>query len=270
MFNAVDVEKQALEIRQKNNIQTYGIKDIFSLIEDMGIDMIRYPFGKEVLCGLSSVYRDKKVIISNSSEILTREIFTVAHELGHLIYDFDQNRQGVKVDVDIENDLRNSVSEERADYFAACLLMPKEKIENFIRYELKKSLDDIKALDIVRMQGEFNTSYASTVLRLTELGLIRKVQKNQLFDERNQKSSMLLFRMINADEGLLRATEKIEVPTRYLYYLVSNYENGFVPYTALEKAFNLIGKSPAEEFNNKGEEFDEDEMEENLDEVFEY
>jgi len=65
--------------------------------------------------------------------------------------------------------------------------------------------------------------------------------------------------------------EKIEVPTnKYLYYIVSNYENGFVPYTALEKAFNLIGRSPAEELNKKVTEIDNDETEEKLEEVFEY
>jgi aryl-phospho-beta-D-glucosidase BglC (GH1 family) len=66
-INKRDIEKKAMEIRQENNIQTYGIKDIFSLIEQKGIHHIRYPFGKDVLLGFATVYEGKRVIVSNSS-----------------------------------------------------------------------------------------------------------------------------------------------------------------------------------------------------------
>ncbi len=79
MISFADIEKEAVKVKQ-HDIETYGIKDVFSLIERMDINLIRYPFGKGVLCGLSTVFEGKKVIVSNSSEILTREIFTITYE----------------------------------------------------------------------------------------------------------------------------------------------------------------------------------------------
>lgn len=45
--------------------------------------------------GFATVFEGKKVIVSNSSEILSREIFTIAHELGHIVYDFEDNKQQI-------------------------------------------------------------------------------------------------------------------------------------------------------------------------------
>lgn len=240
MINRIDIEKKALAIRQEYNIQTYGIKDIFSLIEQMGIDLIRYPFGKDVLCGLSSVFEGKKVIVSNSSEILSREIFTIAHELGHLIYDFEAYDQDVKIDLDISK-VDNDIAERRAHYFAACFLMPKAKIKEYVEYELQKDFSKLKGLDVVRIQVEFNTSYNATVTRLRELDLITEAHKTNLYNERSIYSSAMLFKMINADERLLKSTEEIKVPTKFLEFAISNYNDGYVPFSSLDKALSLVG-----------------------------
>ena len=73
-IDTTEIEDKALKVRQEHNVQTYGIKDIFSLIEQRGIHLIRYPFGKETVLGFSTVFEGKKIIVSNSSEILSREI----------------------------------------------------------------------------------------------------------------------------------------------------------------------------------------------------
>jgi Zn-dependent peptidase ImmA (M78 family) len=83
-IDKTEIEQRSLQVRQEHSIQTYGVKDIFSLIAQRGIHLIRYPFGKDKLLGFSTFFEGKKIIISNSSEILSREIFTIAHELGHV------------------------------------------------------------------------------------------------------------------------------------------------------------------------------------------
>lgn len=40
-IDKVEIEERALKIRQENNIQTYGVKDNFSLIEQRDINLIR-------------------------------------------------------------------------------------------------------------------------------------------------------------------------------------------------------------------------------------
>lgn len=240
-INKRDIEKKAMEIRQENNIQTYGIKDIFSLIEQKGIHHIRYPFGKDVLLGFSTVYEGKRVIVSNSSEILSREIFTIAHELGHIVFDFEDLNQGLKIDLNIDQ-IKEDICEERAFYFADCFLMPKNKLDEYIKYELKKEKEELSALDIVRIQIEYNVSYNALVKRLKDIHFITETHMYSLFNEKNVLKSNALFKMLNADEKLLRSTEIISVPAQYIEYVTSNYNNDYIPYSSLEKALGLLNK----------------------------
>ncbi len=244
MINFLDVEKETSKIRKQYGIETYGIKDIFSLIERMDINLIRYPFGRDILCGLSTVFEGKRVIVSNSSEILTREIFTIAHEVAHLLYDFEAYDQEIKIDFDLRS-VNRDISEKRANYFAGCLLMPKTKLLEYMNFELQKdpvkNPEKLRGLDIVRIQMEFSTSYSATLTRLRELGLIGRSHEKRLYDEQEIYSSARLFEMINADERLLKSAEEIRIPARFLEYAISNYENGYVPFSSLSKALGLVG-----------------------------
>jgi Zn-dependent peptidase ImmA (M78 family) len=242
-INKTEIEQQATLFRQEHNILTYGVKDIFSLVVHSGTHLIRYPFGKDKLLGFSTYFEGKKVVVSNSSEILSREIFTIAHELGHVVYDFDDQFGAVKIDIDI---LENSedISEARAFHFANCLLMPEEQVRKYIKFELKKRQAEIEKLDVVRMQLEFQVSFSAIVVRLNELGMISSVQKSMLFDKRDALTSRTLFKKLDADERLLKPANVIEVPPNYLEYVTSNYRNNYIPFASLEKAFTLIGMDP--------------------------
>lgn len=262
-IDKTEVEQKALLVRQEYNIQTYGIKDIFSLVSQMGVNLIRFPFGKDKLLGFSTFFEGKKVIVSNSSEILAREIFTIAHELGHVLYDFQDEYYEVKIDIEISGESED-ISENRAFYFANCFLMPEEQLTKYIKYELKKKYSEIGALDIVRLQLEFQVSYAAMAVRLYELGIISSSHKSILFDKRNELTSRELFKKLDADEKLLRPTNVTEVPSRYLEYVTSNYEKDYIPYSSLEKALSLIGMD-TEIF--KKDQKDEDHLD--IDDIFE-
>jgi Zn-dependent peptidase ImmA (M78 family) len=238
--NRIDIEKKALSIRHEQNIQSCGIKDIFELIEQMEIDLIRYPFGKDILCGFSAIFEGKKVMITNSSEILAREIFTAAHELAHLLYDFDLNSEDVKVDMDFTSN-RESIPEKRADFFAACFLMPEELLRQFIIFKLDKpNFSLLTGLDIVRIQVEFNVSYSAVIERLKEIKAVNYEKAVFLYEEQTRYSSGKLFRMLNEDERLLKSVNLVKVPARFLEFVISNYNNNFVPYSSLDKALQLI------------------------------
>ena len=237
-IDKVEIEKKALEFR--GNIQSYGVKDIFSLVIQKDIHLIRYPFGKDKVLGFCTFFEGKKVIVSNSSEILSREIFTIAHEIGHVLYDFEDGCGNVEIDIEIKDSAEN-ISEARAFYFANCFLMPEEELRNYIKYELKKNHDELNALDIVRMQLEFQVSYSALVVRLYDLGFISFTHKSRLFDRRNEVTSRALFKKLDADERLLKPSDIIEVPSSYLEFVTSNYDKGYIPYSSLENALDLLG-----------------------------
>ena len=227
-LNTAEIEKRAVSLRQEHNVQTYGVKDIFSLVEQEDIELIRYPFGKDVLLGFATVYEGKKVIVSNSSEILSREIFTIAHELGHIVYDFEDFVSDVKIDTEI-SETSEDVAEARAYYFADCFLMPL----------------DLKALDIARIQLEFNVSYSAAVKWLCDAGVISTTKRNALYESKQQMHVNALFKMLDADELLIKPANVIKVPTQFLEYVTSNYENEYIPFSSLQKALELLGKDAA-------------------------
>lgn len=237
---SLDIDVTARKIRSEYNIETYGIPDIFSLAEKMDIYMIRIPLGKDTVCGFSTVYEGKKVIVSNSSEILSREIFTVAHEIGHCVYDLNLEEQSLIIDQEIDAGSEDYI-EKRADYFASVLLLPEEEIRKYIKYELGKESREIIAVDIVRMQMEFNASFAAIVMRLFKLRMINGELKNKLFLERDSQTSRNLFKAMSLSDDLISATEILKVPNKYYKYIFSNYENGYIIFDKMAEALKLVG-----------------------------
>lgn len=263
----LDIERAALNLRNQFKIDSYGIKDIFSIADKMNIYLIRMPLGKDTICGFSTVFEGNKVIVSNSSEILSREIFTIAHEIAHCEYDLEGDEQKIIIDTEIGSDTDNFI-EKRADYFAAVFLLPEEQIRNFIKYELEKELKEIRALDIIRMQIEFNASYASIVLRLYELNFIDSGLKNLLFEERNTKTSKNLFRVMNLNDDLIKPAEVLKVPNKYYEYVFNNYRNGYVIFEKFKEALELVGFN-SDEINEFKESETHDDEEVDLDELLE-
>ncbi|MCT8873231.1 ImmA/IrrE family metallo-endopeptidase [Shewanella xiamenensis] len=84
----------------------------------------------------------KNIIVwANPSEAEVRRRFTLAHELGHLVYDVIPNLNNHQCEeiIDIFNrDQNQSFIETRANYFAAELLMPLQLIRAEIQVLLEK------------------------------------------------------------------------------------------------------------------------------------
>ena len=231
------VALDAKQLRRKYGIETTGIDNIFSFVIKQGIELIRYPFGKNTILGFSTIYEGKKVIVSNSSEILSREIYTVAHELGHILYDFSDNTNTIKIDQD---EYKHSISESRAYYFADCLLMPEDKIKELLIDEFNKSSNELLAINIVQMQLEFGVSFSAICERLCSLNIITTAKKCKLYQERDNYTSKILFRMLGKDEQLLTPANKLVVPPKYIDYVISNYTNEYISFSSMKKAFDLV------------------------------
>ena len=91
--------------------------------------------------------------------------FTLAHELCHLLFDADAGRRlalasGPWAPVDVE---------QRANAFAAMLLMPTEAVHSAVG-ELTEPLGSRNA--VARIAGQFNTGFDATVHHLANLGFI--------------------------------------------------------------------------------------------------
>jgi Zn-dependent peptidase ImmA (M78 family) len=125
------------------------------------------------------LYRDKDqaVIGVNTSHSQSRQNFTIAHELGHLLL---HDQEQLHVDHEFRVRLRSDVSsqgvdeaEQEANFFAASLLMPKEFIERDLAHE--EYVDIFDDDDFLRkLARKYGVSAQALAIRLKTLGYIQE------------------------------------------------------------------------------------------------
>lgn len=248
------IEKLAENVRDECNVQDYGFQNIFESTEKLGYQVIRYPIGNEAFLGFAIIKDSERIIFSNSSLILSREIFSVAHEIGHQKLHLSEQGKTIIRDDDFNDRDENEIE---ANYFAACLLMPKEKVDKFIRLELnEKKTDTWNGLDIARIQTAFNVSYDMALIRLKSLDVLDEPIFDKLKLEKMEKTTTKLLNAINGNSDLCRSSEAKKVPAEYLEWVISNYNDKLIPIKSLELALNYVDLNaedfeiPAEEHNN--------------------
>lgn len=112
---------------------------------------------------------------NGNSQNSNRGRFTFAHELGHFF--IDEHRLGLKYGLldphaSFHNLNQKSLIEFEADYFAACLLMPTEKIKKFSIEYKRRTGNRIFSFDSIKgISDSFHTSILSTVIRFAEVGM---------------------------------------------------------------------------------------------------
>ncbi len=238
----ITIEMNAENVRHECNITDYGFKDIFDASEKLGYRTIRYPLGAEAFLGFALIRDSERIVLSNSSLILSREIFSVAHEIGHQrLHLNEQGRTLIKDDDFTERD----ELEVEANYFAACLLMPMEKIKKFIRLELKdKDIAGWDGLDIARVQTAFNVSYDMTLIRLKALNILNDAIIEKLKIDKIEQTASKLLNVIGGNTELCKATEAKKVPAEFLEWVITNYNEKLIPKASLVTALNYVDLSP--------------------------
>ena len=250
------IEKNAENVRDECNVTDYGLKDIFEASEKLGYRTIRYPIGAEAFLGFALIKDSERIVFSNSSLILSREIFSVAHEIGHQrLHLSEQGRTLIKDDDFSERD----DLEVEANYFAACLLMPMDKVEKFIRLELKdKDTENWDGLDIAKIQTVFNVSYDMALVRLKAINILSDNVIEKLKMEKIEQTASKLLNVIGGNTELCKTTEAKKVPAEFLEWVISNYNEKLIPKKSLEAALKYVDLN-ADDVNVNDNQQDENE-----------
>lgn len=230
-----EIRRQTGSFRERCKVTRYGNIDLFHECERMGYKLFRYPLGENAVLGFAEKRDEDIIVFTNSSNRLSREIFTLAHEIGHIILHLNKKQPFIDDHLTIA-DCGKDELEQEANYFAACLLMPSDDVDRFIDFELpdfeKKGLS---GMDIARMMSEFNVSYEMALNRLESLGKINFLQKTLLDTERNEKRVGNLLRSIGGNSRLNVPSNDLYIPYEYLDYAIYNYNHNAVPKETLEK-----------------------------------
>lgn len=143
-----EMERIVSSYLNKNNITLTPPVDIFRLATDLGFDVRAAALPREV-DGMILVdetaerladFRSNKVIAYNSSSDINKKKFIVAHELAHYISQKNKangkSQQIIVAARDLVGNSSRSTKEQRMDYMAAALLMPRDDILK--RFDLDK------------------------------------------------------------------------------------------------------------------------------------
>lgn len=171
-----EIRIKADSFREKCRVSRYGIINLFKDCELCDYKLLRYPLGEGADLGFTLKKDADIVIFTNTCSRLSREIFTLAHEIGHVLL----HMESVDSFIDDANTIsRRSTNEkeQEANYFAACLLMPAGDVKRFLERDIEDfNHNGLSAIDIARMMSEFNVSFDMVLNRLENLGSINVVE----------------------------------------------------------------------------------------------
>ena len=144
------------------------LPDLATAIETcLEIDVMIEDFNEVTPLGVSITDHRFPCILINAKQSASRGLFTLAHELGHIL-----NRDG---EIAIDYDLHPSTEiEKSANAFAAMLLMPESRIKK-IHEQHERTAESL-----AHMLISFGVSYEALIYRLHNLKVINAHGRDQL------------------------------------------------------------------------------------------
>jgi Zn-dependent peptidase ImmA (M78 family) len=183
---AVEIEARAAEVLRNAGTLSAPI-DLNRISESLGARTKFTPLEDKV-SGALLVKGNEKHIMINSNHSVTRQRFTLAHEIGHLqlhdaenrLFIDEQMRVYQRVDASQAavyqqpGSMTTPVEEQEANMFAACLLMPRALLE---RAALERDLTD--ELEVSALATAFCVSEQAMSIRLQQLKVVRPLDQDE-------------------------------------------------------------------------------------------
>jgi Zn-dependent peptidase ImmA (M78 family)/transcriptional regulator with XRE-family HTH domain len=169
-----NIEEVANEVRKQFSIEEVIPSNYYEIVEREGINVIALPHSNENFFGASSYSSDYgSFIFVNSNKDITeeRQIFSLFHELGHLLFNRNEYKQ---YDYDPLYKSNRNIDEKIANQFAGYFLLPRDLVDNYIKERNKNvNLNDMKK--------NFKVSIQTLYMSLHEYGYINKTQYSEFW-----------------------------------------------------------------------------------------
>jgi Zn-dependent peptidase ImmA (M78 family)/DNA-binding XRE family transcriptional regulator len=166
----------ALSERERLGLGLYDpIENIFRLLDENGVRLLALKVEQDGLYGLSGFSKQYGLcIFVNTQNTVERNVFTAAHEYGHLLMHRPFYRN---VDLSEGNE-RDPELEEMADIFAANFLVPEVGLRDV--WAKNTGRKEVKLEDIVFLKHHFRVSTKVIIRRLKDIGLISEKESEEL------------------------------------------------------------------------------------------
>ena len=163
-------ERQRLGLGERD-----PIVNLFQLLEEQGVRIFPYALEHEKVLGLSAFsLKYGPCILLNSANTIERQIFTLAHEYGHLLmhrrfYRSAEPASGLDEGHTMEN---------MANEFAANLLVPEAALRDVFWRDIGQK--DVGLQDLVFLKQYFKVSAQVLLRRLLDVGMVQKQRAEEL------------------------------------------------------------------------------------------
>lgn len=162
-YTKKQISNLAADVLEFYSNKQYPIK-VLDIARNIGLRVFKTTFSRDDVSGMLKAKEAKIYVAENDG--IRRQRFSIAHEIGHYVLHYKGNifaeKEGEK-HISYRDNLSSlgfSIKEVEANFFAANLLMPQDKIEEL--YEQRFSLDE--------MADFFRVSYKAMAHRLDFLG----------------------------------------------------------------------------------------------------
>jgi Zn-dependent peptidase ImmA (M78 family)/transcriptional regulator with XRE-family HTH domain len=191
-------ERERLGLGQLDPIQ-----NIFRLLDEQGVRILRRVVEGNEIFGISAYSRQYGLcILINKANTIERQIFSLAHEYGHLL----MHRLMYSSTAPCAGLDKESESELMANRFAATFLVPEPALWDVFRRDIGEKMVGLE--DVVFLKQYFHVSGDMMLRRLHDLQLISEAEHQRLLDEVNQRRGDTKKEFIPSSDDMIDAWEK--------------------------------------------------------------
>ncbi|MDP2884294.1 MAG: XRE family transcriptional regulator [Ignavibacteria bacterium] len=180
----VQGEKAASDLRGYLNIGNGPVPDLDNILEQRGIKVVLRPLPDSKVWGFSITSAEfGHAIFVNTNCTRERQLFTLAHEVGHLIMDRGHTATVLteKEAKDEDTHEQETLAEVRANSFAAAFLMPDVAVKAALLQlgVTGGAQEQISAATIDYLRKQFGASYEAMFWQLVNLRVITKKDRER-------------------------------------------------------------------------------------------
>lgn len=168
------IEKVAHDMRKALNIEHVIPDNYYAVLEDSGVNVLALPYANVSLFGFSSLSAEYgSFVFVNSHESISeeRQLFSLFHELGHLL--FNRNEYKASGSNPFYKCSQSDLNEKIVNKFSQYFLLPRGLVDDYIASRNKD-------INVMEMKRHFGVSLLSLYMALHDYGHIN-AQQSQNF-----------------------------------------------------------------------------------------
>lgn len=160
--NEKRIAEAATQFRHRLGLGDAPIPNLFEAVEEIGLKVLRQDIPIPGFFGLSacSLEQGAFVLVNTHNISIERQLFTLGHEIGHLIFHRGEYQDNLTSE---ETKEEEKARESVANHFASHLLVSQKALDRALNV----------FSDLTQMKAHFRVSYTMMLMRLDHMGKLK-------------------------------------------------------------------------------------------------